>query len=187
MSIEIDSITLRDSGPVPRTTSSALSSLLARLNTLHVISGTHALGSLVAGLASLGREASATAEGALVREALLSTRIGSNGEALWSVLGMDDASSIFPPSPVLDDLRNDLSLLVAHDLDAALVDIDLIEPAESLGPLREPSRVECIDLVVGMWAYSTEITGIINEVVAATAVDRVRAPDPSDLSGPVLR
>jgi hypothetical protein len=178
---------LRDLTGERRTTAAALGSLMARINTLHMISGAQALGSLVAGLAALGREATRTAEGGRVREALMATRVAVNGEALWSTLGMDAAWSSLPPTPVLEDLRNDLALLLAHDLDSVLSDVDLVEPAEHIGPLREPERSECIDLVVGLWAYSRELVGVVDDLVDRADVARVRQPDPSDLGGPLLR
>ncbi|MEL6890873.1 MAG: hypothetical protein AAFP84_04715 [Actinomycetota bacterium] len=164
-----------------------LASLLARLRTLSVISGSQALGSIVAGLGRLGREASRTADGSRLREALRSTRVASNGEALWSRLGMDAAWSAFPPSPVLEELRNDLGLLLANDLEAALADVDLIEPSDGLGPLREPEPLECIDLVVGMWAYSKEIVAAIDTITAQASVPEVTPPSNGDPAGPVLR
>jgi hypothetical protein len=88
---------------------------------------------------------------------------------------------------VLEDLRNDLALLLAHDLDSVLSDVDLVEPAEHIGPLREPERSECIDLVVGLWAYSRELVGVVDDLVDRADVARVRQPDPSDLGGPLLR
>ncbi len=164
-----------------------LSSLLARLRTLGVISGTQALGSIVAGLGQLGQEASRTAEGARLREALQRTRVAANGEALWSRLGMDAAWSAFPPSPVMEELRNDLALLLANDLDAALADVDLIRPADGFGPLREPEPIECVDLVVGMWAYSREVVAAVDAITAAASIPETRPPINGDASGPVLR
>lgn len=187
MSADSAEVLLDDPSGDRRTTRAALGSLMARINTLHVVSGAHAVGSLVAGLAVLGREVSRTAEGARVREALTATRIGANGEALWSTLGMDTASSALPPTPVLEDLRNDLALLLATDLESALDELDLVDPGEQIGVLREPEPNECIDLVIGLWAYSREILAVVDDLVAGATIARVRPPDPSDLGGPVLR
>ncbi len=100
-----------------------------------------------------------TAEGARVREAVLATRIASNGDALWARLGMHAAWSVFSPTPVLEDVRNDLALLLADDLSAALADIDSVDPAERIGPLRVPEPIECVDVIIGMWAYSRDRGG----------------------------
>ncbi len=180
-------IELDDVGGSRRDTSAALGSLIARINTLHVVSGAQAVGSLVAGLAALGRAASRTAEGARVRESLTATRVGVNGEALWSTLGVDAAWSSIPPSPVLEDLRNDLALLLANDLEAVLAEVDLVQPGDHIGPLREPQACDCVDLVVGLWAYSRELVAVVDEIVAHAASPRVRQPHPNDLGGPVLR
>lgn len=178
---------LRDVRGGLRTTSTALGSLLARITTLHVVTGAQALGSLISGLASLGREAARTAEGARVREALQHSRVAANGDALWSSLGTDAAWSSFPPSPVLEDLRNDVALLLAHDLEAVLTDLALVDPGEQIGPLREPQPAECLDLMVGLWAYATEIVAIVEDLAGQGSTRHVRLPDPVDLGGPVLR
>ena len=170
-----------------RTAAALLGSLIARLQTLQLVSGAQTLGSLVAGLARLGQEAARTAEGARVREALQSTRIAANGTVLWSTLGMDDAWSRFPPSPVLEDMRNDLALLLAVDLEPVIAEVDMIDPAIHVGPLREPARIECLDLIVGMWAYASEIVAVVDALTATAAVPEVRAPPPGDRDGPVLR
>ncbi len=180
--IEID-----DVRGAARTTAAALGSLMARIGTLHVITGAQAVGSLVAGLAALGRSATRTAEGARVRETLSATRVAANGESLWSTLGMDSTWSSLPPSPVLEDLRNDLALLLAHDLDAVLADADLVAASDHIGALREPEPFECIDLAVGLWAYAREVVAVVDDLVAAADTPRVRTPDPTDLGGPVLR
>ena len=170
-----------------RDTGALLGSLIARLNTLQVITGGQALGSIVAGFAQLGRDAARTAEGARVREALLATRVAGNGEALWARLGMDAAWSAFSPTPVLEDVRNDLALLLADDLSARLADIEAIDPAERIGPLRAPEPIECIDVIVGMWASSREIVAAVDLISAHGAAAEVRPPSTNDPTGPVLR
>lgn len=172
----------------PRTTVSAVGSLLARLATLHAVSGAQAVGSIVAGLAALGREAATTtADGARIRDALLTGRVAANGEALWARLGTADALAASPPTPVLDDLRNDLALLLAHDLDAVLADLDLVDPAEHVGPLVEPHPTDCVDLVVGLWAYSTEVVAMVDALTTHAEPDDVRPPAPDFTGGPMLR
>lgn len=170
-----------------RTTGALLGSLVARLQTLQLISGAQTIGSLVAGLARLGQDAARTAEGARVREALESTRIAANGATLWSTLGMDAAWSRFPPSPVLEDMRNDLALLLAVDLEPVIAEVDVIDPAIHVGPLREAAPIECLDLIVGMWAYSSEIVAVVEALTATAAVPEVRAPPVDGSDGPVLR
>lgn len=172
-----------------RSTSDLVGSLLARAATLGVVTGGQALASLVAGLAALGREAATTtSDGARLREALLESRIAANGEALWARLGTGDALAAAPPSPILEDLRNDVALLLAHDLDAVLADIDMIEPSEHIGPLAEPDRADCVHLIIGLWAYASEIVAVVDALTIHAEPGAVRAPAPSlDHDGPVLR
>lgn len=181
------SMELGDVAGIRRDTAAALGSLMARINTLHLISGAQAVGSMVAGLAALGRSVALTAEGARVRESLTATRLGANGETLWSTLGVDAAWSAIPPSPIIEDLRNDLALLLANDLEAVLAEVDRVEPSDHIGPLREPESCDCIDLVLGLWAWSRELVGVVDEIVAHAGAPRIREPHPSDLGGPVLR
>lgn len=187
MTTEPAHVEFDDTSGAQRTTATLLQALVARLQTLQVVTGTQALGSLVAGLAQLGQQAAATAEGARVRAALSQTRVGANGQALWSSLGMEAAWSAFPPAPVLEDVRNDLALLLATDLAAVLAELDAVDASQSIGPLREPQPIDCLDLVVGMWAYAREIVGAIDTLVAPVAIVEVQAPTGGDQSGPVLR
>ena len=121
------------------------------------------------------------------REAVLATRIASNGDALWARLGMHAAWSAFSPTPVLEDVRNDLALLLADDLSSALADIDSVDPAERIGPLRVPEPIECVDVIIGMWAYSREIVAAVDLISAHGASTEIRPPSFNDPTGPVLR
>src|SRR5262249_33476768 len=99
-----------------RTTATLLASLAAPPGVLMVTTGADVIGSITAGLVKLGRDATETAEGARLRQALLAGRAGANGETLWRVLRIDDLA-LRPPTGVLEQLRNDLALLLADDLD----------------------------------------------------------------------
>lgn len=109
-----------EAGRSGRTTATLLSSLATRLASLHFVTGADAVGSITAGFAALGRRVAATAEGAALLSAIEKGRAGANGERIWSALSIGTWASGLPPSPVLDQLRNDVALLLAHDLDTNL-------------------------------------------------------------------
>lgn len=155
------------------------------------MSGSEAVGSLIAGYAKVGRDAARTARGSRLAAALRAGRPGTNGEAVWSALGIDVMAQALP-SPVLDHLRNDLALLMADDLAAALRDPFVAERVE-----RDPGGgddaaepVDDIDYLVGMWAFSREVVAAV-EALAATAaqspgtINRGTPRLPPD--GPLLR
>lgn len=151
-----------------RSTATLLASLTARLATLHMISGADAVGSLTAGMSRLGREVAATAAGAQLRQALESGRAGTNGPALWSALRIDEWASSLPPSPVLDQLRNDLALLLADDLQPTLELLPIpAEPSE--GPdAVEPAPSTFVDFTLGLWAFSLEVVRAVESMAAPT-------------------
>jgi len=107
-------------GSAPRTTKTLLASLVVRVRTLGLLSGAQAVASLVSGVAAVGHEVSAGAEGRRIRRVLEQTRPGVNAETLWSALELGHLASIVPPTPVLEDLRNDVALLLADDLAQAV-------------------------------------------------------------------
>jgi hypothetical protein len=150
-----------------RTTTTLLGSLAARLAVLHVISGADAMGSILAGYAALGREVARTADGARLRRALESGRPGQNGNAIWKTLGLEAWVSAFPPSRMLDQLRNDLALLLADDVEATL---DLMPiPNELSGPsVTTEERALFVDFLLGLWAFSSEIVRAIEVLAAPT-------------------
>jgi hypothetical protein len=171
-----------------RTTGALLASLVVRTRTLALLSGSQAIGSLVAGVAALGREAAAgSAEAARLRSALERTRPGVNAEALWSALRLGDLPSILPPTPVLEDLRNDLALLVAPDLEQSLAELDERSLGTGIGLVLEPQPVEVLDMIVGLWVLS-RFVGDAVELIAAPAPpgDGPVAAAGSD-DGPLLR
>jgi hypothetical protein len=179
-------------GQTGRTTVSLLASLAARLGALHAVTGADATGSLTAGYAALGREVAVTADGARLKEAIERTRTGANGDALWERLRLQEWASSLPPAPILDDLRNDLALLAADDLDTVLALPPA--PAEALGdegPLPAPSTFA--EYLVGMWAFAHEVVRGIEALVATSASpsSAVRPGPPPDehgsLDGPLLR
>lgn len=151
-----------------RTTATLLASLEARLLTLYVISGADAIGSLVAGFAALGREVSRTAKGAKLRKAIEAGRPGVNGDMLWTKLRIADWASSMPPSPILDQLRNDLALLLADDLEATLELRPM--PNQMAGVSGSPpiEPVTFVDCVLGLWAFSTELTRVVEALAAPT-------------------
>jgi hypothetical protein len=173
-----------------RTTGTLLASLVVRVRTLALLSGSQAVGSLVAGAAELGRQVSASAEGARIRSALERTRPGINAEALWSTLGLGDLASILPPTPVLEDLRNDIALLVAPDLDQALVELDEGSVSSGIGLVREPRPVGVLDFLVGLWALA-RFLGDAVELLAEPAPPEATPDEPAEViradDGPILR
>ncbi len=151
-----------------RTTATLVASLAARLGTLHVVSGAQAVGSLVAGFAALGRAVAGTVAGARLKQAIEAGRAGTNGEALWSALGIDEWSAGLPPSPVLDHLRNDLALLLADDLEDT---IDLLPIPGELAGTDAPddgAGPTFADCVLGLWAFARELDGAVAAVVRET-------------------
>jgi hypothetical protein len=174
-----------------RSTATLLASLTARLATLHMISGADAVGSLTAGMSRLGREVAATAAGAQLRQALESGRAGTNGPALWSALRIDEWASSLPPSPVLDQLRNDLALLLADDLQPTLELLPIpAEPSEGASA-AEPAQSTFVDFTLGLWAFSLEVVRAVESMAAPTmgSVDPVvaGAQAPPERGGELLR
>ena len=174
-----------------RSTATLLASLTARLATLHLISGADAVGSLSAGLSRLGREVSGTAAGAQLRQALEAGRAGTNGPALWSALRIDEWASSLPPSPVLDQLRNDLALLLADDLQPTLELLPIPPEPSEAGIAEEPAPATFVDFTLGLWAFSLEVVWAVESMAAATmgSVPPVvaAAQPPPERGGELLR
>jgi len=177
-------------GQAGRTTATLLASLAARLGSLYLVSGADAVGSLAAGFAALGRAVSETAEGARLRRALERSRVGANGDALWTALRIRDWISSLPPAPVLGQLRNDLALVLADDL------LDMLElmpiPGEPAGASAdEPAAAEFVELVLGLWAFSRELVAAVEELAAPTLAPAnsfaAGVAAPGDPEGELLR
>jgi hypothetical protein len=153
-----------------RTTATLVASLAARLGVLHLISGADAIGSLTAGFAKLGRQVSQTARGARLREAIEAGRPGTNGEALWKALSIDKWISSMAPSPVLEQMRNDVALLLSPDLEEILQLLPI--PSQSVGlkhaPPIEPATF--VDCLLGLWAFSSELVLAVELLAAPTFV-----------------
>jgi hypothetical protein len=178
----------RPDGP-GRTTATLLASLAARLATLHFVSGADAIGSLTAGFAALGREISRTAQGARMREAIEASRAGANGELLWSSLRIAEWASAMPPSPILDQMRNDMALLLADDLAPTLQFMPIPAHQSGVGA-AEPAPSNFADCVLGLWAFSRELVRMLESIAAPTmpaANLRESAPAPEPPTGPLLR
>ena len=177
-------------GEAGRTTATLLASLAARLGALYLVSGADAVGSLAAGFAALGRRVGATAEGARLRAALEQGRVGANGDTLWSTLGIETWVSSLPPSPVLDQFRNDIALVLADDLAETLALLPI--PGEPAGERADaPAHAEFVDLVLGLWAFSRELVAAVEALAEPTLPppDELRAGEPPDPipAGEVLR
>ena len=159
---------LADREEEARTTATLVASLSARISMLTMISGSSAVGSLMAGFAALGRRVSATVEGARLRRALEASRAGHNVAALWKALRIQDWASGVAPSPVMDHLRNDLALLLAGDLEETLALLPI--PGQPAGPAAEAEdgAATGIDCLLGMWYYSREMVAAIEAVAAPT-------------------
>lgn len=173
-----------------RTTATLLASLTARLATLGVVSGADAIGSLTAGFAALGREASRSAEGACLRRALEVSRAGNNGDALWRALKMNAWLGGLPASPVLDQLRNDVALLLASDL-ADVLAVLPIPCTSSPGSFEEKEPYTFLDCVLGLWAFSSELVRSVEALAAVTASEQGEfvpsGETSSNENGPLLR
>jgi hypothetical protein len=165
LSVKASLIDIEDSAG--RTTASLLASLASRMATLHFISGADAVSSLTSGFAALGREISKTSEGARLRQALSASQVGSNGQAIWSALRIGDGASTAVPSPVLEQLRNDVALLVADDLESVIALMPIPTEAPS-GALPEPQQtVTFMDFMVGYYAFSKEVVAAVEAVAKA--------------------
>jgi hypothetical protein len=178
-----------DADEAGRSTATLLASLAARLGTLHVISGAQAIGSLTAGFAELGRQVSQTPEGARVRDALARGRAGTNGEAIWASLRIGEWASAHAPAPVLDQLRNDLALMLADDLEQTLELMPIPpEPAGARGAQDVPPAA-FLDFAVGYWAFSVEVVRGIEALAAPHLgpASAVRDGTPPEADGPLLR
>jgi hypothetical protein len=150
-----------------RDTSNLVGSLAARLAALHLISGADAVGSLMAGYCALGREVSRTGDGLRLRRALEEGRCGTTGDLIWLRLRIGDWVSSLPASPVLDQLRNDVSLLLADNVSEALDSLPFpTELASDAGPADE--RAVFVDFLVGFYAFSQEVVRAVEELAAPT-------------------
>lgn len=182
---------LVDAPDESRTPATLVASLAGRLGVLPLISGATAVGSLVSGFAALGREVARTAEGARLRRALEAGRPGANGPALWHALRIDELAAAAAPAPVLDQLRNDLALLLAGDLDETLELLPIPpQPAGAAAPDAGP-RPEFLDCALGMWAFGRELAWAVEALAAPTlepaGAVQAGAPAPREAPGPVLR
>lgn len=183
-------VQLIDSADEPgRTTATLVASLAARLGVLHLMSGADAVGAMTAGFAALGRRASQTAEGARLRAALERGRAGTNGDALWKSLHIEEWISSMPPSPVMEQLRNDVALLLVDDLEETLQLMPI--PGQTVGAAgaKEPEPATFIDCLLGLWAYSSEVLRSVEALASLSATgEAVTAQPPEPESeGTLLR
>ncbi|HET7231293.1 MAG TPA: hypothetical protein VFJ16_14890, partial [Longimicrobium sp.] len=174
-----------------RTTATLVASLAGRLGVLPLVSGAMAVGALVSGFAALGRQVALTAQGARLRRALEAGRPGINGPALWRALRIEELAAAAAPSPVLDQLRNDLALLLAGDLDETLELMPIPpQPAGASAPDAGPPP-EFLDCVLGMWAFGRELGWAVEALAAPTlepdGTVQAGAPAAREAPGPVLR
>ena len=174
-----------------RTTASLLAALVSRLGVLHFISGADAIASLTSGFAALGREVSKTSEGAALRQALSASQVAPNGQSVWTTLRIGDGASTAIPSPVLEQLRNDVALLLAEDLET-VISMMPIPPEAPSGALPEPQQTATfMDFVLGYYAFSKELVAAVDAMAQlgqpvkpeVVAQDESAAP----LSGSILR
>jgi len=145
-----------------RTTASLLAALVSRLALLHFISGADAVASLVSGFAALGREVSKTSAGAALRQALNASQVASNGQAVWTTVRIGENASTAIPSPVLEQFRNDVALLLAEDLEN-VISMMPIPPEAPSGALPEPQQtVTFMDFMIGYYAFSNEVVSAVD-------------------------
>ncbi len=183
-------IELLDQEDAGRTTVTLLASLAARMASLYVMSGADAIGSLTAGLAAYGQELAQTESGARMRRALAASRIGSNGDAIWKALRIAEWASTIPPSPVMQQMRNDIALVAAEDVDDAIAGLPI--PAHPAGTRGLPNAIEAnfLDFTLGLWGYAREVT-VALEALAEPTMQRettiVRAGEPGPEGDAMLR
>jgi hypothetical protein len=179
----------RSEGP-QRTTATLVASLAARLASLYFVSGADVIGSITAGFCALGREASRTVEGARIREAIEKSMAGSNGHALWDTMRISEWVATMPASPILDQLRNDLALLLSDDLKATLQFMPIPSHRTGLETAPPQERGSFVDCVLGMWAFSRELLRAVDQLLGPGIDDsplREVAAAPESPKGPVLR
>lgn len=174
-----------------RTTATLVASLAARLASLHFISGAEAIASLTSGFGELGREVSKTSEGAKLREALAASRVATNGDAIWDALRIGAWCSGAMPSPILAQLRNDVALLLADDVEDTLKALPFPPEAPTTAAPPPQQTVNFLDVVVGYWAFSKELVASVEALAESgrSAQQEVRPgmePVPP-LQGAVLR
>ena len=183
-------------GDVPdtatRTTSALVRSAAERLASLWFVTGADAVGSQLAGFVALGRQASTTADGARLRRALELGRPGTNGDALWTRLGIGQWLASATPSPLLEELHNHIALLLATDLFDVL-DLNIDDPqSQPAAPAEPVGDAEAIDFLMGLWAFGRQMTLAIEALAEPTLgrVPRVDAPPTAEspgTKGPLLR
>ncbi|MFX0115333.1 MAG: hypothetical protein ACFFB3_12360 [Candidatus Hodarchaeota archaeon] len=155
-----------------RNTQNLIASLRVRLTSLHYVSGAKATGSIIAGFAALGREYSRTTVGSRMREALNASRAGTNARIIWKNLRIEEWASQHPPCPILDQLRNDVALLLADDLEECLS--KPISPIQPLEYVKAPDEVSVnpIDYILGLWVYSKEFCWAIQKLIPSQLLSK---------------
>ncbi len=153
-----------------RTTATLVASLTARLATLRLCSGSDAIASLTAGFAVLGREVSRTSEGARLRKALETSRAGNNGQALWSALQVKTWLAGIPASPVIEQLRNDVALLLASDLTDVLGVLPIPSTTSPARTGDDETPYTFLDCALGLWAFSAELVRSVEALAEGTAI-----------------
>jgi hypothetical protein len=159
-------VQLIDAPDENRTTATLMASLAARWGLFAATSGATTVASFLGGLADLGRRMSGSADGARMRHALARHRAGANGKRLWEVMRIREWTRVSPPAPVLDQLRNDVALLLAADLDDALELMPMPSLAAASTPEREEDDAEAtfLDFAVGLWAFCRELVQTVESV-----------------------
>lgn len=150
----------------PRTTASLLAALVTRLAIARSNSA-NVLASIAAGFCALGREVGQTEAGARFRMAFAKSRAGTNGELLWSALGIDRWVSGGVAVPILAQLRNDIGILLAEDLVVAIQAPPIAAhlSTSSVPVIADPSFV---DFTLGVWLYSKELAFGIEALAGPT-------------------
>ncbi|MGQ0519969.1 MAG: hypothetical protein ACT4PX_02310 [Actinomycetota bacterium] len=175
--------------PFARTAETLVASLTSRLAALLYVSGFEAVGSQIAGFAAAGRQVAQTAEGRRLRDAIVRSRAGMNGDALWGALRVQEWLSKVPPSPVLNDIANDLALLLSPGMHEALHDLATGELPLQRVPLPPPEDVTFADTLLGVWAVGRRLADAVEQLVggieAGPTVVVAPTPDPGD--GSLLR
>jgi hypothetical protein len=159
---------LIDQEDAGRTAVTLLASLAARMASLYVMSGADAIGSLTAGFAAYGRELAQTEHGARMREAFAASRIGSNGEAIWKALRIDEWASTIPPSPVMQQMRNDIALVVAEDVADAIAQLPVPSQPSGMRGLPNPIDANFLDFTLGLWGYAKEVAAALDALAEPT-------------------
>jgi hypothetical protein len=90
---------------------------------------------------------------------------------------------------VLDQLRNDVALLLAEDVDETLELLPIPPEMAGAAGTQDVPRAEFLDFAVGYWAFSVEVVRAFDALTGPTLGPpyAVGEGPPAEPDGPLLR